>query len=125
VADQATRGFRQGVEERGVVLPPRPIRPQLLVDDADVICRDDDTVAWLAWADIIGKEPLLELRIQDGISPGRPGAADDQLVGADVDGYLSEDVRKCLSPAPDCWLALRLSEGLGKQTGAIEVQPNG
>ena len=105
-------------------LATRPVGPQLLVDDADVLERDGDRIARLARADVAREEALFELGIEDGKAPGRPGAPDDQVVLADVDGHVVEDVRQGLAPAQHRGLPLALLERLGEETRPVEIQPD-
>jgi hypothetical protein len=107
-----------------VVLPARPIRPKLLGDRTHVVFRHEDAVARLARAEVLREEALLELGVQDRIAPERARAAHDQVVLADVDGQVLENMGKCRAPAKHRRPALGLPEGLGEESRAVEAQPD-
>ena len=97
--DQVARVFGQAVDIGVVILLTRPVWPKLFVDYSRVLLRQEELFIGPGRLRFLAEELFLQLRKQNGVAPGRAGAANDQVVLVDMDRDLLEDMGHSLAPS--------------------------
>ena len=117
----------QRLHKRIIILLIFPIRNHLVLQYSDIFFRNNQLLVRAAWAQFtgIGDERALEFRVNNGISPGRPGTSDNHFIFIDMDGQIMKDVRQGLCPSEDNRLTFRFSHGFRQQARPFHIQLDG
>ena len=106
-----------------------PVRQDLVLENGDVLFRDDDRVTRLAGDQLVGMRVeasgTAELAVDHRVAPRRTGAAHEQLVVFDVNGVMRQDVGQRLAPSEHRGLAFAGLHGLRQQAGPLDVEADG
>jgi hypothetical protein len=106
---QLPRVVREGVHQRGVILVLLPERQDFVLQNGDVLFRDDDRGARFAGDQLIGvcieAAGASELGIDHRVAPRQAGASHDEFPLFDVHRVMLQNVGQRLAPAEHRGLA--------------------